>query len=110
VRSVGSVAVSLRDLTGIRLVNADTVLIDRAIPLRKGRNVVCLRIESLYLNPGVYKLGLWLADPTTAHTTNTAYDYIESAFEIEVTKLGAEGNGLNPNSVVTCDFDVVDVD
>jgi lipopolysaccharide transport system ATP-binding protein len=108
-RSVGSVAVSLRDLSGLRLVNADTVLIDRAIPLRKGCNLVCLRIDRLYLNPGVYELGLWLADPITAHTANSAYDHIESAFEMEVVKLESDGNGLSPNSVVTCDFDVVDV-
>jgi lipopolysaccharide transport system ATP-binding protein len=108
-RSVGSVAVSLRDLSGLRLVNADTVLIDRAIPLRKGCNLIRLRIDSLYLNPGVYRLGLWLADPITAHTANTAYDHIESGFEIEVVKLESDGNGLSPNSVVTCDFDVVDV-
>jgi len=108
-RSVGSIAVSLRDLSGLRLVNADTVLIDRSILLRKGKNLVRLKIARLYLNPGVYLLGLWLADPITAHTANTPYDQIESAFEIEVVKLESHGNGLSPNSVVTCDFDVIDV-
>jgi lipopolysaccharide transport system ATP-binding protein len=108
-RLVGSIAISLCDRSGLRLVNADTVLIDRPIPLGKGRNLMRLRINSLYLNPGVYRLGLWLADPIIAHTTDTAYDYIESAFEMEVVKLESDGNGLNPNSVVTCDFDVIDV-
>ena len=108
-RSVGSLAVSLCDSSGLRLINADTVLMDRRISLRKGYNLVRLRIDSLYLNSGVYRLGLWLADPITAHTVNSAYDYVESAFEVEVVKLESDGNGLSPNSVVTCDFHVIDV-
>ncbi|MBI4790115.1 MAG: ABC transporter ATP-binding protein [Chloroflexi bacterium] len=108
-RTVGSIAVDLSDASGLRLVNANTVLINRAVALRKGRNVVRLRIANLYLNPGTYRLGLWLADPVTNHATDTAYDHIESAGEIEVVRGESEENTLNPNSVVTCDFDVVAV-
>jgi lipopolysaccharide transport system ATP-binding protein len=107
-RSVGSIAASLYDQSGTRLINADTVLIDQPIALRKGRNLVRLRIKRLYLNPGVYQLGLWLADPIKAHAANSAYDHVESAFEIEVIGLESKGNGLRPNSAVTCDFELMD--
>lgn len=105
-RSVGSIAVNLSDLSGLRLVNADTVLINRVVPLRKGRNLVHLRIDKLYLNPGIYRVGLWMADPVINHATDTAYDHIESAGEIEVVDEDPDAILLNHNAVVTCDFDV----
>ena len=108
-RSVGSLAVSLYDLQGNRLVNADSVLIGRALILRRGRNLIQLRIEHLYLNPGIYKIGLWSADPIRARSENLPYDYIETAFEIEVVNPASRGNGLKENALVTCDFDVVEI-
>ncbi len=51
-RTIDSLAVTLHDFSGTRLVNVDVVLIDRTIQLQAGRNVVTLRIEQLHLNPG----------------------------------------------------------
>jgi lipopolysaccharide transport system ATP-binding protein len=79
------------------------------IHLREGRNLVRLRIENLYLNPGVYRLDLWLANPPHARARNSVYDHIESAFEIEVVYLEAERLRFNPNSAVLCHFELVDV-
>jgi hypothetical protein len=90
-------------------VNADTLFLDRIIDLRKGRNFVRLKIEKLYLNPGIYRLALWLANPTSARTATDVYDYVESACEIEVINLDSQGHGLNPNAAVTCHFELVEV-
>lgn len=107
-RSVGSLAVFLCSQLGTKLINADTVLLGQVIRLRKGSNKVRLRIEKLHLNPGVYRVGLWLADPISSRV-NSAYDYIESAFEIEVIKLKSEKPSLHPNAFVTCPFGFTEV-
>jgi hypothetical protein len=90
-------------------VNADIALLGQVVTLHKGSNLVKLRIDRLYLNPGVYRLGLWMADPISADAANSVYDFVESAFEIEVVKLIAEGSDLNPNSAVLCQFKFVEV-
>lgn len=107
-RSVGSLAVFLSSQLGTKLINADTVMLGRVVKLRQGHNLIKLRIDKLYLNPGVYQVGLWLADPISSRT-NTPYDYIESAFEIEVFKPEAE-MGFSPHGFVPCRFDVTELD
>jgi lipopolysaccharide transport system ATP-binding protein len=111
VRSIGSLAVVFYDQSGTKLVNADTVLLGQILSLRQGRKTVKLRIEKLYLNPGVYTLGLWLADPLNFKMTGTYFDYITSAFQIEVVDPGSKGLGERPKSdgVVTCSFELVEV-
>jgi len=111
-RSIGSMAVTLFSLSGTKLVNADTIALGRVIGLQKGHNKVAVRIEQLYLNPGVYVVGLWLANPIDANFAGAEFDYVESAFEIEVVHLAAsKGFGLNSKSdgVVTCHFELLDV-
>src|SRR5207245_6530360 len=68
-RSVGSIAVALYSLSGTMFVNADTVSLGRPVHLQKGRNLVRFRIEKLHLNPGIYMVGLWLANPITTGST-----------------------------------------
>jgi lipopolysaccharide transport system ATP-binding protein len=110
-RSVGSIAVSLYNRSGTRLVNADTVSLGQVITLREGRNQVRLKIEKLYLNPGVYVLGLWLANPIDANSGGTAFDYIEFAFEIEVVNFEFGELGMRPldDGVVTCNFKLLTI-
>ena len=110
-RSVGSLAVTLYSPSGTKLVNADTISLGRAITLRKGRNLVRLRIEKLYLNPGVYVVGLWLANPIDARSTGAEFDHVPSAFEIEVVQLESQWPGMRPHSdgVVTCAFELLEV-
>jgi len=111
-RSVGSVAVTLHSQSGIKLVNADTVSLGQSIRLRKGHNLLRLRINKLHLNPGVYVAGLWLANPISAQRTGGEYDYIQSAFEVEVVDHSSAGFGLRSKSdgVVACQFEVFNVD
>jgi hypothetical protein len=105
-RVVGSLAVFLADSYGRKLINADTVLIERAVLLRPGRNLVKLRIAAVYLTPGAYRVGLWLADPIRGRSARSSYDYVDFAFEIDVVTPTSRASSLEPNAVVMCDFDV----
>jgi ABC-type polysaccharide/polyol phosphate transport system ATPase subunit len=103
-RSVGSVAVTLYDQYGTKLVNADTLSFGRALDFKPGANTVAIRIERLFLNTGIYTLGLWTADPLSV-----TFDHVESAGRIKVLASVASGFGETPrsNGLVPCSFDVV---
>ena len=66
-RDVRSLSVFLLEQYGTKILNADTLHLDRTVSLRQGRNTVKLRIASIHLLPGTYRVGLWLADPVHAH-------------------------------------------
>jgi ABC-type multidrug transport system ATPase subunit len=102
-RPIASVAVSLLTRTGTRLINADTVSLGKVLQLRPGRNTILLRIEEIHLNPGMYIVALWLGDGM-----GIEFDYVESAFEVEIVPTGGEGLGIRPDDdgVVACRFDV----
>ncbi|ARV58415.1 teichoic-acid-transporting ATPase [Nostocales cyanobacterium HT-58-2] len=106
-RSVGSIAVTIYDNLGTKLVNADSLVLGQSITLQNGQNIVKIKIEKLYLTPGIYVLGLWLADPLIG----TVFDHIESAFEIEVINFQAKGIGIRPDAdgLVMCDFELSQV-
>jgi len=108
-RTIDSLAVTLHDVSGTRLVNIDVVLINRTIQLQAGRNVVTLRIEQLHLNPGRYRVALWLANPRSVRGVRGVYDYVESAFDVDVVRAGSDQSGLSPNAAVVCRFELVDV-
>ena len=107
-RDVRSLAVFLLEQYGTKILNADTVHLERTVSLRQGLNTVRLRIASIHLLPGTYRVGLWLADPVHAQSVTGAYDYVESAFEIEVATRGA-GAPAGTGGIVTCDFTVEEV-
>ncbi len=111
-RSIGSIAATLYDLSGAKLVNADSVLQGQVITLRNGLNRVRLRIKKLYLNPGVYRLGLWLADPLGAKSSGAEFDHVQSAFNVEVVLQESEIRklGMTPkhDGVVTCEIDILE--
>jgi lipopolysaccharide transport system ATP-binding protein len=109
-RSIESLAITLHDLSGTRLINVDTIFINRTIHLQTGRNLVRLRIEKLHLNAGVYRLALWLANPRSARSAAGVYDYVEFAFAFEVFHGKFEGLKLNPNAAVTCHFEFLDAE
>ena len=104
-RSVGSLAVTIYDQHGTKLVNADTVSLGQVVGLKQGRTLVRLRIKELHLNPGVYVLGLWLASPA-----GEVFDYLTSAAKIEVVALesGTFGLGGRPGAdgAVVCHFEL----
>jgi len=106
-RSVDSLAVSICNKTsGTRLVNADIAAIGQVVDLKKGKNLVRIRIEQLHLNPDVYILGLWIKDKGLKWTP---LDYLESAFEIEVVQNESEDFGIRENFPVPCKFEILEV-
>jgi lipopolysaccharide transport system ATP-binding protein len=108
-RTVESLAVTLHDLSGTRLINIDIVLIERVIWLRPGSNTVRLRIDELHLNPGRYRAALWLANPRGMRSLTGVYDYVEAAFDLAVVHRDPSVSPLNPNAAVACQFRLLDV-
>jgi lipopolysaccharide transport system ATP-binding protein len=104
-RPVRSLAVFLTDPFGTKVVNADTLHVGRTVLLERGANAIRLRIRTLHLMPGFYRVGLWLADPVHAQSVSGAFDYVESAFEIEVDR-PSSATGAGTGGLVTCEFDV----
>jgi lipopolysaccharide transport system ATP-binding protein len=103
--TIPSLAVTLYDMQGTKLVNADTVAVGRTLRLEPGIHRLALRLPALHLNPGVYQMGFWLAGPLGA-----IYDYIPVGFEVEVVALQSPGLGVTPtdDGVVTCRLELVD--
>lgn len=101
--TVESLAAVVWSAGGVKLVNADTVARGRAVQLRPGRNRVVLTVEALYLNPGTYRLGLWLASGL-----GSAYDYVESAARFDVVPARTLEFGVTParDGLVPCSFTV----
>jgi hypothetical protein len=104
-RPVRSLAVFLTDPFGTKVLNADTLHVGRTVLLERTRNVIRLRIRALHLMPGFYRVGLWLADPVHAQSVSGAFDYVESAFEIEVARPDS-ATEAGTGGLVTCEFDV----
>ena len=104
-RSVGSLAVTIYNQMGTKLVNADTLDIGRGVTLRAGANRIRLRVKQLHLNPGLYRLGLWLAHPMASQAVRSAHDFIEWAFDIEVLAVDSAHAGSSEGAVA-CEFEV----
>ncbi len=108
--SVGSLAVTIYNRAGTKLVNADIGSVNQFIDLKKGTNIVRLRIEELYLNPEIYILGLWLNKKSKNwDDSQLPIDYIEPAFEIEVAGLESIDVDAKKKSPVTCNFKILSV-
>jgi lipopolysaccharide transport system ATP-binding protein len=105
--TIASLAVTLYDLQGTKLVNADTIAVGRTLRLEAGEHQVTLRIPELHLNPGVYVMGFWLAGSLDA-----IHDYVPAGFELEVVALQAPGLGRAPtdDGLVTCRLELLDTD
>ena len=88
-RSVGSLAVTLYDAHGAKLINADTMTQGREIKLSAGMNEITLRIKELHLNEGAYSAGLWLANPGSS-----VLDHVEGALRIQVVSPETHGFGV----------------
>ena len=104
-RSVGSLALFLSSQLGTKLVNVNTITRGHVVELRKGYNQIRVRLDEVHLNPGIYRVGLWLADPISSRT-NSAYDYVESAFEMEVVKSPLDTFVIDPHGFIPCRFNV----
>jgi lipopolysaccharide transport system ATP-binding protein len=90
-REVGSMAVTFYDEHGTKLVNCDTVTIGLPIQLSAGQNEFAFRISELHLNPGIYTVGLWLAN-----VRYSVLDRIDSAARLEVIDALSTQGGVRP--------------
>jgi hypothetical protein len=100
-RTVPSIAVTIFDQLGTKLVNADTMSLGQNVSLKEGRNVVKFRINRLHLNPGTYVIGLWMANASAGYV----FDHIQSSIRIEVVDIEETGFGVRIDGAVTCDFE-----
>ena len=100
--TIASLAVVIFSPSFQKLVNADSLLISQSVALEIGLNEVHVKIQQLHLKPGRYPVGVWLANDVSQ-----VFDWVESAFEIEVTnddnRLGSE---IVHDGCVTCAFTV----
>lgn len=101
-RRIGSLAVTLYDVYGTKLINADTISDGRSITLKAGINELHMSFQAVHLKAGNYFVGLWLANPPFV------YDHIDRAARIEIFPQEVEGLGSRPRSdgIVTCNFSV----
>jgi lipopolysaccharide transport system ATP-binding protein len=104
-RSVGSLAVILYDKYGTKLINADTAALGAPVSLKMGANQIKLRIDKLHLNPGIYTIGLWVADPPSE-----IYDRLASAGLFEVVEAEKDRIRLHPDGQVPVNFNIREVD
>jgi lipopolysaccharide transport system ATP-binding protein len=102
--SIGSIAVVVFDRYGTKLVNADTLSYGQSIDLREGKNTLKLRMDQLHLNPGMYTIGLWAADPPSE-----IYDYIPSAVLFEVVETEKDNIRVQADGLVPVDFSVLEI-
>jgi ABC-type polysaccharide/polyol phosphate transport system ATPase subunit len=105
--TIASLAVSLSDMHGTKLVNADTIALGRTLRLEPGEHQLALRIAELHLNPGVYMMGFWLAGPL-----GVIHDHVRPGFDLEVIAQQAPGLGRTPDDdgLVTCRLELLDAD
>jgi homopolymeric O-antigen transport system ATP-binding protein len=105
--TVPSLAVTLYDTQGTKLVNADTLLVGQTLRLEPGTHQLTLRIPELHLNPGVYRMGFWMAGPL-----NAIYDYILTGCDVEVVSWepARPGGPVHDDGLVTCRLELLDHD
>jgi hypothetical protein len=101
-QALRSLAITIYDQHGTKLINADSISVGQIIDLDAGENTVRLRIAALYLVPGLYTLGWWLAD-----SFGTIYDFVEAAMNIEIVEF--EPNSFGAQNIsdgkVPCHFE-----
>jgi len=99
--TVSSISLTLFDGYGTKLINADTVTLDKEINLKSGMNFIRFHIDNLYLTEGVYTLGAWVANPPAE-----VYDWIKSGVNIEIVDPQPQLDHVKANGAVTCQYDV----
>ncbi len=106
--TVASLAVTIYSRAGTKLVKAEIGSIGQVIDLKKGQNIVKIRIEELHLNPDIYILGLWLHKKSKS-IGYPPLDYLENACELEVVNVKSKDFEVNEGSPVTCKFKILSV-
>jgi lipopolysaccharide transport system ATP-binding protein len=103
-RTVDSLALTIYDQYGTKLVNADTLSKGEPLSLKAGPNEIRLRINQLHLNPGIYSLGFWVANPPSE-----VFDSMPSAMKFEIIEFEMDKIRVRADGLVTCDFELADI-
>ncbi len=78
-RTIDSLAVGIRTQVGLSLIGNDIHAKGETMRLLKGRNGATFEIDTVLLNPGIYVVALWIGE-----ASGSAYDFLDTAFEMEV--------------------------
>jgi lipopolysaccharide transport system ATP-binding protein len=100
-KTVDSLAVTLYDQYGTKLINADTLALGEALHFNQGSNIIDLTIKELNLNPGIYTLGLWIANPPSQ-----VFDSLPSTIRVEVVEHEPGQIRVPSDGLVTCRFEL----
>jgi len=99
-RAVSSIAVTVFDSNGTKLINADSVSQGVPVLLGEGLSRYRFAIDALHLTAGTYVLGLWLAN-----YPGNVYDRVPVALLFDVMGNGtANIFGVQADGVVPCSF------
>jgi lipopolysaccharide transport system ATP-binding protein len=99
-QTINGLAVSIFDRFGTRLVNTDTISAGQQFVLAPGVNELTFHYPALHLNPGSYRVGLWMANYPVV------LDYLTEAFPLEVHRIQELAAGFDVDGLVTCPFRV----
>jgi lipopolysaccharide transport system ATP-binding protein len=99
-QTVNGLAVTIYDRYGTKLVNTDTLSAGQQFILTPGVNELTFHYPALHLNPGAYRVGLWMANYPVV------LDFLTEAFPIEVHRVRELAAGFDVDGLVTCDFRV----
>ena len=93
-------SIVIYDRFDTRLVDFNTSRCLNSLSLAKGTNEFVIKAESLHLNPGQYKLGVWMADG------NEVLDQNPNAATIKVVEYFDQSttNGFAVDGMVSCSF------
>jgi lipopolysaccharide transport system ATP-binding protein len=105
-RAVGSFAIAISTAGGTVLVNTETQAKRLAVHLKRGRNIVRVGIPQLHLNPGVYRVDLWMADPLRTTGSRSAFDHLNHVCDLEIVNVAPTGLVVEQQGLVTCEVEV----
>jgi len=98
-------AVTIYDLAGTKLVNADSLRKGQPLRLQQiGPAVIRFKIQNFPLQQGIYELGVWAVD-----TAGLMQMYLRSVLQLEVLESPLHAHELKPqdDGCVRCDFELV---
>ena len=99
-RTVSSIAVTVFDSNGTKLINADSVSQGMSVLLGKGLSRYRFAIDAVHLTAGTYVLGLWLAN-----YPGHVIDRVPVALLFDVMSNGTPNTfGVQIDGVVPCSF------
>ncbi len=106
--AVDRIAVTVFSQFGAKLVNADSYARGQTFLIKPGKNRIKIQLTNLYLNPGTYHLGLWLATSIGQLEDVRILDRIESAFEFTLEKPNdaPEGITFDQEGLIPAPFEI----